>query len=233
MVTAGIAEAAARHAGARPRATRGRRVAERGVSKVHRRRTIWLFRKRILANDRVARGAVPWPSTRTRRSATIRGAALAPLPGEIPMSKFTRRSVLRNLLLCVCAMIGGSVQAADIGQVKVSKGRVEIERHGATLPAPVGTRLEAADVVKTGADGSVGITMTDDSLLSAGPDSVLELSQYAYDPTTRKGRFEASLGKGTLAVVSGRIAKASPEAMTVRTPDAVLGVRGTEFVVSA
>jgi hypothetical protein len=148
--------------------------------------------------------------------------------------EIARRSSTRTaVLLAAWALVALSAQAADIGQVKVSKGRVEIERHGATLPAPVGTRLEAADVVKTGADGSVGITMTDDSLLSAGPDSVLELSQYAYDPTTRKGRFDASLGKGTLAIVSGRIAKQSPEAMTVRTPDAVLGVRGTEFVVSA
>jgi len=32
--------------------------------------------------------------------------------------------------------------------------------------------------------------------------------------------------------VSGRIAKQSPDAMTVRTPTAILGVRGTEFVVS-
>ncbi|HXU53495.1 MAG TPA: FecR family protein [Casimicrobiaceae bacterium] len=149
------------------------------------------------------------------------------------MSNLTRRSMFRGVVVVASSMAAMAALGADIGQVKVSKGRVEIERHGATLPAPVGTRLEAADVVKTGADGSVGITMTDDSLLSAGPDSVLELSQYAYDPTTRKGRFEASLGKGTLAVVSGRIAKASPEAMTVRTPDAVLGVRGTEFVVSA
>lgn len=145
-----------------------------------------------------------------------------------------RRSSTRTaVLLAAWALVALSAHAADIGQVKVSKGHVEIERHGATLPAPVGARLEAADVVKTGADGSVGITMTDDSLLSAGPDSVLELAQYAYDPTTHKGRFDASLGKGTLAIVSGRIAKQSPEAMTVRTPDAVLGVRGTEFVVSA
>ena len=37
----------------------------------------------------------------------------------------------------------------------------------------------------------------------------------------------------SLAVTSGRIAKQTPEAMTVRTPSAVLGVRGTEFVVNA
>ena len=124
-------------------------------------------------------------------------------------------------------------QAADIGQIKVAKGAVTIERAGQTLPAAPGTRLQAADVVKTGADGSVGITMTDDSLLSAGPNTVLALDQYDYDSTTDRGRFDASLAKGTLAVASGRLAKKSPDAMTVHTPSAILGVRGTHFVVSA
>jgi hypothetical protein len=36
----------------------------------------------------------------------------------------------------------------------------------------------------------------------------------------------------SLSVISGRIAKQSPEAMTVRTPSTILGIRGTEFVVS-
>jgi len=126
----------------------------------------------------------------------------------------------------------GSTHAAEIGQIKISKGQVVVERRGTTLPGSVGTRLETSDTVRTGADGSVGITMDDDSLLSAGPDSALSLERYAFDPTTSQGRFDAALNKGTLAVVSGRIAKQSPGAMTVRTPAAVLGVRGTEFVVS-
>ena len=122
--------------------------------------------------------------------------------------------------------------AAEIGQIKTAKGQVTIERDGRALPGTVGARLQAADVVKTGADSAVGITMDDDSLLSAGPGSVLSLDRYAFEPTTGQGRFDASLNKGTLAVISGRIAKGSPDAMTVRTPTAVLGVRGTEFVVS-
>ena len=122
--------------------------------------------------------------------------------------------------------------AADIGQIKVAKGQVTIERDGRAVPATVGTRVQTSDLVKTGADGSVGITMDDDSLLSAGPNSVLSLDRYSFDPTTSKGRFDASLNKGTLAVISGRIAKQSPDAMTVRTPTAILGVRGTEFAVS-
>jgi hypothetical protein len=96
--------------------------------------------------------------------------------------------------------------AAEIGQIKVAKGQVAIERQGKTLPATVGARLQTSDVVKTGADGSVGITMDDDSLLSAGPNSVLSLDRYAFDATTNQGRFDTSLNKGTLAVISGRIA---------------------------
>ncbi len=133
-------------------------------------------------------------------------------------------------LLVVFAVEAG---AADIGQIKVARGQVTIERGGAALPAQVGARLQEGDVVKTGADGSVGITMNDDSLLSAGPGSVLALDRFAFDPPTQRGRFDTSLNKGTLAVVSGRIAKQSPDAMSVRTPAAVLGVRGTTFAVSA
>ena len=135
------------------------------------------------------------------------------------------------MLAGLCVSIAAS--AADIGQIKIAKGQVSVERAGQAMPATPGLRLQAADVVKTGADGSVGITMSDNTLLSAGPGSVLSLDKYAFDTTTYQGRFDSTLKQGTLAVVSGKIAKQSPEAMTVRTPATILGIRGTEFVVSA
>jgi len=147
------------------------------------------------------------------------------------MSKSSLRDVRRAVLLVALCM-STLANAAEIGQIKVAKGEVTLEREGQVSPARVGTRLQPSDKVKTGADGAVGITMDDDSLLSAGPNSVLSLDRYAFDPTTNQGRFDSTLNKGTLAVISGRIAKQAPDAMTVRTPAAVLGVRGTEFVVS-
>ena len=128
--------------------------------------------------------------------------------------------------------VGLHADASEIGQIKVSKGAVAIDRGRQSLRGDAGTRVQDSDVVRTGADGSVGITMTDNSLLSAGPNSVLSLDRYEFDSTTNAGRFDASLQRGTLAVVSGRLAKQSADAMTVRTPTAILGVRGTEFVVS-
>jgi len=142
------------------------------------------------------------------------------------------RTIRRCWPVALLAAAAAAAAADDVGQVKVAKGQVSVDRNGQSLPAQVGMALAAADVVKTGADGSVGITMRDNSRLSAGPNSVLALDQFEFDATTHQGRFEASLQRGTLAVVSGRIARQSPQAMTVRTPSAVLGVRGTDFVVA-
>ncbi len=136
------------------------------------------------------------------------------------------------LLSAFAAVFAVAASAAEIGQIKVAKGQVSIVRGGQTLPGEAGARLQPADVLRTGADGSVGVTMSDNSTLSVGPNSVLALEKYEFDATTSQGQFDASLQKGSLAVVSGRIAKQSPDAMKVRTPSSILGVRGTEFVVA-
>lgn len=132
-----------------------------------------------------------------------------------------------------CAVSAPAARSADIAQLKVATGSVHVERGGQRIPAQVGTRLQASDMVITGKDGSAGITFIDNSLLSMGPGSVLAIDQYAFNPTTHEGSFESSLRKGTLSVVSGKIAKQSPDAMKVRTPSSILGVRGTEFLVRA
>jgi hypothetical protein len=119
----------------------------------------------------------------------------------------------------------------DAGQIKTSKGSAQIERSGQKLPATVGQIVHQGDVIVTGADGSVGMTFRDNSLVSIGPDSMLAIDRFVFDSTTHQGNFDASLKQGTLAVVSGKLAKQSPDAMKVKTPAAILGVRGTEFLV--
>jgi hypothetical protein len=127
--------------------------------------------------------------------------------------------------------VAGFARAEDVGQVKVAKGSVHVERDGKRLPAALGMVIRQSDTLITGADGSAGVTFSDNSLLSTGPNSVLVVDRYTFDTTTHAGAFDASLKKGTLAVVSGKMVKQSPGAMRVRTPAAIMGVRGTEFVV--
>jgi hypothetical protein len=148
------------------------------------------------------------------------------------------RDVLVMMAMVVLAGLAGLVEpgvaaAQDVAHIKVVKGAVTVERAGRPVPATVGMRLQERDVVVTGADGSVGITFQDDSLLSAGPRTAVAIDRFTFNPTTHAGQFETTLRTGTLAVVSGKIAKQSTEAMRVRTPSTVLGVRGTEFLVRA
>ena len=121
--------------------------------------------------------------------------------------------------------------AQDAGEIKTVSGTASLERDGKKLPLRAGTPVRQADTVVTGADGAVGITFTDNSLLSVGPNSTLVINRYAFDSTTHRGEFDTSLRKGTLAVVSGKLVKQSPDAMRVRTPTSIMGVRGTEFLV--
>ena len=127
--------------------------------------------------------------------------------------------------------VAAPAKANDVGEIKVAKGTVHVERGGKRLPASAGMPIRQSDTLVTGADGSAGVTFSDNSMLSAGPNSVLVVDHYTFDSTTHAGKFDASLKKGTLAVVSGKIVKQSPGAMRVRTPAAIMGVRGTEFVV--
>ncbi len=88
-----------------------------------------------------------------------------------------------------------------------------------------------ADIVITGAKGSVGITLIDNSRLSVGPNSRIEIKQFRFNPTTQEGESLTEVRRGTLAIVSGQIAKRSPDAMKVQTPTTILGVRGTTFAL--
>ncbi len=144
-----------------------------------------------------------------------------------------RRPTLTWLLPFLLAplIFGTATHAAEIATIKVLRGMVSVERAGHSLPGVLGLGLEQADQVVTGADGTVGITFQDNSLLSLGPNSRLTIDRFQFDSTTHEGSFETSLKRGKLAVISGKIAKHQDDAMKVRTPSSVLGVRGTEFVV--
>lgn len=132
--------------------------------------------------------------------------------------------------LTIAAAPAGS---AEVARIKSAAGTVHVERGGERLPAPVGAGIHTADTVVTGRDGRVGITFIDDTRMSAGPGSTLVIDRYGYDRTTHAGVLDATLRRGTLAAVSGRLAKHAPDAVTVRTPTMLLGVRGTEFLVYA
>ena len=138
---------------------------------------------------------------------------------------------MRWIIAMAAAVFAAAAYANDVGQIKTVRGEVHVERDGQRLAAAPGMNVRQADRLVTGADGAAGITFTDNSLVSVGPNSVFAIDKYRFDTTTHAGEFEGNLRKGRLAAVSGKMVKQSPESMKIRTPSSVMGVRGTEFLV--
>jgi hypothetical protein len=143
-----------------------------------------------------------------------------------------------GLVLCTLgtAAIATAAPAASqnqIAQVKTVSGQVKVERVSGQISPKPGDPLFEKDTIVTEADGSIGITFIDNTVMSAGPNSEISLEQFNFDSSNFNGSMLTELRKGTLSVVSGDIARSSPGAMKVRTPAAILGVRGTRFVAEA
>ena len=99
------------------------------------------------------------------------------------------------------------------------------------LAVQPGFKLEPGDVVITKKGGRVGIAFLDDTRFAIGPDSRIVMKEFIYDRPRQSGTFLTEVKRGSLGVVSGKIAKSGKDAMKVRTPTSMLGVRGTKFVV--
>ena len=145
--------------------------------------------------------------------------------------------LLAALLGCLLLHSGASAQDAvgspTAGMVKGVSGRAVLERGGTEVALAPGSDVRVGDTLRTGANGAIGIALTDDTLLTIGANSELVLNAYAFDSTTQDGNLLASVWRGTVAFVTGLIAKKAPENVRVQTRTVVLGVRGTEFIVDA
>lgn len=141
-----------------------------------------------------------------------------------------RGPTLAGLLMLAC-LSTATVAAAEIGRIKSVSGAANIVRGKAATPATPGYQLLVSDVIATGKDGRIGITFVDNSRFAVGPNSRVALSQFEFDDTTHKGKSLTTVDRGSLAIVSGQIARENKDAMRVRTPTSLLAARGTRFVV--
>jgi hypothetical protein len=122
--------------------------------------------------------------------------------------------------------------AAEIGRIKSSTGTAYVMRGATQMPAKVGLPLEPKDQLVTKKDGRMALTFIDNTRFALGPNSNVSVARFLFDRKNQRGEFETLVNRGSLAVVSGQIAKSKKDAMTVRTPTTLLGVRGTRFLVN-
>ena len=123
----------------------------------------------------------------------------------------------------------GAADAGDaVGRVENAAGKVFITHaDGTKVEAVVGMPVFQGDVVETEAGGSIGILFADDTTFSLGESGRMVLDEMVYDPAGPSGHAAINVVQGVFAFVSGQIAKTGDEAMTISTPVAVIGIRGT------
>lgn len=154
----------------------------------------------------------------------------------------TRTSVFSALALALFLLLAAAALAAETpgnpsgppaGSVKNVSGTARLIR-GADEPTPLkpGDRVFEKDVLVTGPDGSLGVILRDDTVLSLGPGARLVIEKFLFEPAKGALGQTLRLTRGSMAAVSGAIVKLNPAAAKVETPLYTIGIRGTHILVN-
>lgn len=117
-----------------------------------------------------------------------------------------------------------------VGMVLSVQGRVLITRTGAVqhIQAEKGQPLFNGDTVATGYGGRIRYRLNDESIMTMAPESRMVLNQSVFVPgESRVSLLDMDIGKARFAVK--KILKLKRSEFRVKTPTAVVGVRGSQW----
>jgi hypothetical protein len=159
------------------------------------------------------------------------------------------KSILSRITVCAL-LIGGSAFAQTpapsttapasaaaeehAGFIKSVQGTVRLlSPSGATRVAKAGDAVSPVDRIETEADSGASVVLRDGTMMVVGPSSRLDVKQFHFDATTHEGGIFVALLRGSMRMVTGLIGKTNPDAIRVDTQTATIGIRGTDFIVTA
>lgn len=133
-------------------------------------------------------------------------------------------------LAALAAALPAGAQSARIGEVQ----EVFFDAYGTPQAQPrrnlyVATPVFAQERVETVVNGGVAMIFADNTRFRVGPESVVTLDRFVYNPNATGGELALSLTKGTFRYISGKV---PGPGVQLRTPSALIGIRGTDFFVS-
>jgi len=121
-----------------------------------------------------------------------------------------------------------------IGTVDTSKGVITVIRaDGTQVTLAEGDPLYQGDTLVSGADSAIGIIFADKSTMSMAANARIILDELVYDPQDTASNSQVfNVIQGAFMFTSGAIGKSDPEDVSVNTPVATIGIRGTKFGVN-
>jgi hypothetical protein len=138
------------------------------------------------------------------------------------------------LVIILCATgLSARAEEAPVGYVKTLSGTATVTHGGIATAAALAMPVYEHDRLETGGNGELGVTFRDNTRISLGPDSRIELKHYVFKPASEEYGFLLRLAYGTIEYISGLTEKLAPDAMSIETPGFTVGARGTRLLVRA
>ncbi|WP_073953481.1 FecR domain-containing protein [Thalassospira sp. TSL5-1] len=140
-------------------------------------------------------------------------------------------------LLAVGSILSSQPAFARGEQAGVSaavRGEVEL----AEAKGIVGTQVESGqpiylgDYITSSAGSGMQILLMDETVFTIGPNSEIAIDDFVYDPSNNQGHMTASITRGVVRVLTGKLAHNDPKTMKINLPVGSIGIRGTQFLVS-
>ena len=115
---------------------------------------------------------------------------------------------------------------AQVGVAAAVSGDVKLSNTQSPKPKGVSVRqrIALADFIQTGKSGRLQVLLLDRSTFTIGPNSVLRIDRFVYDPS--RGRTSGtSVVRGAFRFMSGQSNRGN--SATISSPVATIGIRGT------
>jgi hypothetical protein len=155
------------------------------------------------------------------------------------MSKSVRPIAVFALSCLIPAMVplaaSASADPGPAGRVLFAVGDAQrVSAAGEREPLRVGSSVFAGDSIVTADGASVQVRMVDQALVAVRPNSRLSIPVYEFDSRNpAASRIKLELVSGNSRTVSGKGGEAAKQNYRFNTPLAAIGLRGTDYTVSA
>lgn len=147
-------------------------------------------------------------------------------------SRFRRRGGVA-LAVAAASLVSSPIlaQANAVGVNAAIRNKVMIRGAGTnqTRPAVLRQRVILNDEVRTGAASQLQILLLDHTTFTVGANARVAVDRFVYDPAANTRSTGVSVSRGAFRLMSGRTLWRPTGPLTVSTPVATIGVRGTIF----
>jgi len=130
-------------------------------------------------------------------------------------------------------LLVGTLNATEIGEISELKGNGEISRKDSTdsLIAELAADIFSFDEVRTG-NGRMAVEFLDSTILKLTEHSRVIIDEYIFDPDPSKSKLALKMASGTARFITGKLGRIDKKNITIKTPSATIGIRGTDFTTT-